>query len=105
MTLLAESGGQGRSSNLINPANSNSAVPGLEMAAGVVQERSLSRQQASESGRSMGRVGASLRDARLHCAAIGAILAIVDGAIIVLSSLFGAKAYQFMVSTAPWNLN
>jgi Undecaprenyl-phosphate glucose phosphotransferase len=42
---------------------------------------------------------------QLPCSMIGGVFALVDSIAILLASLLGAKAYQFAVSSEPWNLN
>ena len=42
---------------------------------------------------------------QVPCSAIGPTFACADCATIVLASLLGAKAYQFLLSGAPWNLH
>ena len=47
----------------------------------------------------------SLVKLQIPCAAIGAIFATTDAALIALASLLGAGGYQRFISAAPWNLS
>lgn len=67
--------------------------------------RAVADTRSSESNNDRCVQHAGAKSLQLPCSVIGIVFAFVDSIGILLASLLGARAYQFAVSTEPWNLN
>ena len=99
MAVLTESQSQSEARNVSDDHNAGVAPVGAQQG---VRSQSLVGSWSNDN-RSAQALPAKVL--QIPCSAIGAVFAGVDGGVILLASLIGAKGYQFLMSGAPGNPN